>query len=57
MLRFCIHTKWLAIGLALMILGHGIAVAQVVWVKSFDEALKQAAREKKTIILDVSASW
>ena len=50
-------SKLLAIGLSLMILVQGIAVAQVVWVKSFDEALKQAAREKKTIILDVSASW
>jgi hypothetical protein len=57
MLQFRGISRLLAIGLSLMILAQGIAVAQVVWVKSFDEALKQAAREKKTIILDVSASW
>ena len=32
------------------------AVAQVAWAKSFDAALKQAAEEKKFIILDISAS-
>ena len=57
MLQFGRISRLLAIGLSLMILVQGIAVAQVVWVKSFDEALKQAEREKKTIILDVSASW
>ncbi len=32
-------------------------VAQVAWSKNFDDALKQAAREKKFIVLDISASW
>ena len=34
-----------------------VAMAQVAWVQSFDAALQQAAREKKFIILDISASW
>jgi hypothetical protein len=33
------------------------AVAQVAWVKGFDAALQQAAKEKKFIILDISASY
>lgn len=32
-------------------------MAQIAWVKDFDAALKQAAREKKFVILDISASW
>ena len=34
-----------------------LAVAQVAWVKNFNDALKQAAREKKFVVLDISASW
>lgn len=34
-----------------------VAIAQVAWVKGFDAALQQAAREKKFVILDISASW
>jgi hypothetical protein len=34
-----------------------LAMAQVAWVKGFDAALQQAAREKKFVILDISASW
>jgi hypothetical protein len=34
-----------------------LAMAQVAWVKGFDDALKQAAKEKKFIVLDISASW
>jgi hypothetical protein len=33
------------------------ANAQVAWVKDFNTALKQAAQEKKFIVLDISASW
>jgi hypothetical protein len=40
-----------------MVLIPMIAVAQVAWVKSFDEALQQASREKKFVVLDMSASW
>jgi len=31
--------------------------AQVTWVKNFDDALKQAGKEKKFVVLDISASW
>jgi hypothetical protein len=34
-----------------------ISPAQVAFVKDFNAALKQAAREKKFIVLDISASW
>jgi hypothetical protein len=34
-----------------------VAMAQVAWIKGFDAALQQAAREKKFVILDISASW
>jgi hypothetical protein len=45
-----------AVGLLLLIASIP-AVAQVAWVKSYDDALKQAAKEKKFIVLDISASW
>ena len=57
MLQLCRTRKYFALALALLIFSQGVAVAQVAWVKTFDEALKQAAKEKKSIILDVSASW
>ena len=57
MLHLFRKKPFLAIAFSWMILGQGIAVAQVSWVKSYDEAIKQAAREKKFIILDISASW
>jgi len=57
MLRFCRNKKVLATIFSLMIMGQGIAVAQVAWVKNYSDALKQAASEKKFIILDISASW
>ena len=34
-----------------------LAIAQVAWVKGFDAALQQAVREKKFLILDISASY
>jgi hypothetical protein len=34
-----------------------VATAQIAWVKGFDAALQQAAKEKKFLILDISASW
>jgi hypothetical protein len=33
------------------------SAAQMAWVKDFDAALKQAAKEKKFVVFDVSASW
>ena len=47
----------MAVSLAFCIIAPILATAQVAWVKSYDAALKQAAREKKFIVLDVSASW
>jgi len=34
-----------------------LAMAQLAWVKGFDAALQQAVREKKFLILDISASY
>jgi hypothetical protein len=34
-----------------------LARAQVAWVKHMSAALKQAAKEKKFVVLDISASW
>ncbi len=47
----------LSIALFLVILAPIFAQPQVAWVKDFNAALKQAAREKKFIVLDISASW
>jgi|WetSurMetagenome_2_1015567.scaffolds.fasta_scaffold543215_2 hypothetical protein len=55
--QLCRSGKYVALVLALLVLCRGVAVAQIAWVKTFDEALTQAAKEKKSIILDVSASW
>ena len=46
-----------AIVLSSMLFCPMIAAAQVSWVKDFDDAQKQAAREKKFLLLDISASW
>jgi len=43
--------------LVLLMVAPVISLAEVAWVKDFDAALKQAAKEKKFIILDISASW
>ena len=51
------NKKLLMIALAPFILAPILALAQVAWVKNFDAALKQAAKEKKFVILDISASW
>ena len=51
------NKKLLMIALASFILTPILALAQVAWVKNFDAALKQAAKEKKFLILDISASW
>ena len=47
----------LSIALFLVILTPVLANAQVAWVKDFNAALKQAASEKKFVVLDISASW
>jgi len=43
--------------LSVLILTISLATAQIAWVKDFDSALKQAAKEEKFIFLDLSASW
>ena len=47
----------LAVFLSVLFLVPVFSAAQVAFVKDFDDALKQAAREKKFIVLDISASW
>ncbi len=47
----------LAIILPILALAPMLAMAQVAWVKDFSAALKQAAKEKKFVVLDISASW
>ncbi len=49
--------KILGMTLAALIFAPILSMAQVAWVNDFDAALKQAAREKKFIVLDISASW
>jgi hypothetical protein len=43
--------------LAAFLISPVVSLAQVAWVKDFNAALKQAEREKKFIVLDLSASW
>ena len=57
MIEFCRKTKLPAIALSLMLLGPRIATDQIAWVNNFDDALQRAAKEKKYILLDISASW
>ena len=54
-LRRCIKIP--VILLVVCMIAPVIATAQVAWVKSYSTALKQAAKEKKFIILDISATW
>ena len=57
-MKFSCRKKALAIAaVSMMILGAASDAARIAWVKDFDSALKQAAKEKKFIFLDLSASW
>ncbi len=51
------HGKLVIFPILFFVIAPILAVAQVAFVKSYDAALKQAAKEKKFIVLDVSASW
>lgn len=51
------NQKVFLIALALFVLAPVSAGAQVAWVKDFNAALKQAAKENKFVVLDISASW
>ena len=42
---------------ALLILSTLSFAGEVAWVKNYDDALRQAAQQKKSVILDMSASW
>ena len=58
MLKFC-RTQmglWALISL-FGLFSPEFATAQVTWVRNFNDALKQAAKEKKFVVLDISASW
>ncbi len=50
--------KRLLVGaLWMMLIVPVFCTAQVAWVQDFDAALKQAAKEKKFVVLDMSTSW
>ena len=49
--------RYAASALSLLLLAPVLAAAQVAWVKSYDDALKQAASQKKFVLLDISATW
>ena len=46
-----------AVVLFVLMLHPVLARAQVAWVKHLSTALKQASKEKKFVVLDISASW
>jgi hypothetical protein len=49
--------KFLVAAIAPLILVSVLAADQISWVKELNVAKKQAAKEKKFIVLDISASW
>ena len=49
--------KILLVALLGFVFAPALAVDQIEWMKSFDSALEKAAKEKKFIVLDISASW
>ncbi len=51
------HRYTLTVLILFSLLAPGLSLAQVAWVKKFDDAKKQAAIEKKFLVLDFSASW
>jgi hypothetical protein len=55
--QFCRGGKCPAVAALLLFFAPILAFSQVSWVGSFEDALKQAAKEKKFIVLDISASW
>ncbi len=51
------NRKMLLVVAAVFLMAPLFAEDQVAWVKDYDAALKQASKEKKFIVLDISASW
>jgi len=43
--------------LAVLMLSTLSLAGEVAWVKNYDDALKQARQQKKSVVLDMSASW
>lgn len=54
-----LRNRWVfpAAVLIFSLLVPALATEQIAWVQNFDDALKQAAKEKKFVVLDISASW
>ncbi len=55
--RFRWKNRVLVAALAPLLLFSVLASDQISWVKDFSVARQQAAKEKKFIVLDISASW
>jgi len=53
----CWKTRYIAIFFSFLFLIPIFSMAQVAFQKDFNAALKQAAQEKKFIVLEISASW
>lgn len=53
----CLKTRYITMFLSVLFLIPVFSMAQVDFQKDFNAALKQAAREKKFIVLEISASW
>lgn len=51
------RSRSLTLSFVLLLLTPAFAAAQVSFVKNLNDALKQAAKEKKFVILDISATW
>jgi hypothetical protein len=51
------NQKAFLVALALVVFAPVLASAQVAWVQDFSAAQKQAAKENKFVVLDISASW
>ena len=51
----CIRFSLLS--LLAVLFAHSLCLAQVAWVERYDDALKQAADQKKFLVVDLSASW
>jgi hypothetical protein len=52
-----LNRKFLVAVFAPLVVISVLAADQISWVKSFDVARKQAAKENKFIVLDISATW
>ena len=51
------HARISLLSLLAVMFVYSICTAQVAWVERYDDALKQAAAQKKFVVVDLSASW